>query len=184
MGCRATMAEMPPSLRPIRAGLAPLLLTVLLVALAGGCSSDAEDGSDTDGTVVTATAPEESGSGSATDATDGRGSRPAQPPAACAPYVAMVEAIKAAATTSDDPDEVAAEIGPVLKEFAAVVPTLQRPRAISADTWRGVVALADEIGKLPDPPTDAEIEAVEGRLSDAEKDAVKEAFGWFQTSCT
>lgn len=187
------MAEMRPPLRPIRAGLVPLLVTVLLGTLVGGCTSDADDGSDAsdaDATAVTATAPEEPESESATDGTDGtdgtdaRKSRPAQPPAACAPYVAMVEAITAAASTSDDPDEVAAEIGPVLKEFAEVVPTLKRPGGISAETWRGVVALAAEIGKLPDPPTDAQVEAVEGRLSDAEKAAVKEAFGWFQATCT
>jgi hypothetical protein len=172
------MAVMRPPLRLLRAGLAPLLLTALLTAFVGGCSSDADGAEDGDDTV-TATVPEESDTPS-----DPTTAPPAAVAEVCAPYVAMVDAIEAAAGTSSDPDEVAAEIGPVLKEFAAVVPSLQRPRGIPPETWRGVVALATEIGKLPEAPTDAELEAVEGRLSDAEQEAVEDAFSWFQTNCT
>ncbi len=184
------MATMRPPLHPFRAGPAPVVLMVLLAVLTGGCSSDSD--ADADEPTVTATAADSetpaetetappSPTSGQPETTTGRSETVA---AACAPYVAMVDAIKAAAGTTDDPDEVAAEIGPVLKEFASVVPTLDRPRGIAPGTWRGVVALATEIGKLPDPPTDAEIEAVEGRLSDAEQEAVEDAFSWFQTNCT
>ena len=102
----------------------------------------------------------------------------------CGPYIVMVRAIKNASFSGADPDEIAAEIAPVVKEFAARVPDLERPPGMSAATWRGVEALAERILELPDQPTYAEIEAVEGKLSDEEREAVDTAAVWLRTNCS
>lgn len=185
------MAVMRLPLRPILAGLVPVLMMALLATLVGGCSSDAEP--DADGPTVTVTGDE----GTTSTSTDTTGSppdpateAPSTPPdrldpveAVCAPYAAMVSAIKEAASSSTDADEVAAEIGPVLKEFAAQVPGLEPPPTLPDETWQGVVALATHIADLPAEPTDAEIEAVEGKLTEEERQALDDAFIWFQTNC-
>lgn len=185
------------TLRPILAGLAPVLLTAFLAGSVTGCSSDDEPNAE--GPTVTATGRE-----STDDATDPTTGTPSDSPsettttgatsatpdrqdliaAACTPYTTMVTAIKDAASTSTDPDATAAQIGPVLKEFAAQVPALEPPPGLPAETWQGVVALAEQITKLPARPTDAEIEAVQDQLSEQEQGAIEDAFSWFQTNCT
>jgi hypothetical protein len=152
-----------------------------LAAFVSGCSSDDEP--DADGPTVTATGEEESSGTPTTEASSTSADPPDAVAAVCAPYSAMVEAIQEAAGKSKDADAIAAEIGPVLKEFAAQVPDLEPPPGLPATTWQGVVALAAQIAQLPDQPTDAEIEAVEGQLSQEERAAVQDAFGWFQTNC-
>lgn len=192
--------SLAPSLRPIRSGLVPVLLMAFLVPLVGGCSSDADPAD----AAVTATAPADTPSDTPADTpadtpsdsansdetrTDTANGGPTGTPtdravaAVCAPYLAMVSAVKDAASRSEDADEVAAEIGPVLKEFAAEVPALDRPDGLPEETWRGVVALAEQIARLPERPTDAEIEAVEGQLSPEEQAALADASSWFQTNC-
>ncbi len=176
---------MRPLLRPILAGLAPVLLMALLAAFVSGCSSDSDP--DADGPTVTATGEEETASTSTDTPTTGAPSTPPDRPeavdAVCTPYTAMVSAINEAASRSTDPDEVAAEIGPVLKEYAAQVADLEPPPGLPDETWLGVVALATQLANLPDQPTDAEIEAVEGQLSEEEREALNDAFVWFQTNC-
>lgn len=178
------------ALRSPLATLAPLLLVVLVAASTGACSSstDVEDS----GPTVTATGPEESTSattGKATGAaTDEPTSTATELPdavaAVCAPYIVMVRAIKNAAFSGADPDETAAQIAPVIKEFAARVPDLERPQGISAETWRGVRALADRILELPDEPSYSEIEAVEDELSVQEREAFDDAAAWLRTNCS
>ena len=104
--------------------------------------------------------------------------------AVCGPYIVMVRAIKNASFSGADPDAIAAEIAPVMKRFAARVPDLERPPGISAATWHGVEALAEHILELPDEPTYAEIEAVEGELSDQEREAFDTAAVWLRTNCS
>ena len=90
-----------------------MLLMAFVAAFVSGCSSDEPDA---DGPTVTATAHEDS-RGTPTDApietpTDqASSSAPGQPDpvaAVCAPYTAMVTAIKEAASSSTDPDDIAA----------------------------------------------------------------------------
>jgi|GEM_PF-6548503 len=188
-------------LRAHVATLVPVLLLVPTAALATGCSGDSDAGDD--GPSVVATGPDQQPSGASTDETsdsadgpsdaptDDPTSPPTSPPsdlpaavaAVCTPYSEMVSAIDDAAGSSAGPDAIAAEIGPVMKEFAAQVPDLRRPPAMSATAWRGVGALAELVLELPDEPTYAEIEAVEGKLTAGQRDAVKSAFDWFQSSC-
>ena len=71
-----------------------------------------------------------------------------------------------------------------MKEFAAQVPELRAPaRAARGDLAGRRGARRAASLELPDQPTDAEIEAVEGQLSAEERAAVQAAFGWFQTNC-
>ena len=195
------MKAMRLLLRSHLAALVPVLLLVPVAALATGCSGDSD--ADDDGPSVVATGPDEQATDSPTDGasdsmdgateatTDAPTGDPTSPPpdlpdavaAVCTPYSEMVSAIDDAAASSADPDAVAAEIGPVMKEFAAQVPDLQRPPALSATAWRGVGALAERVLELPDEPTYAEIEAVEGKLTEEQRDAVESAFDWFQSSC-
>jgi hypothetical protein len=179
---------MHPALRAI---LVPLLLLVPSGALLDGCSGDAD--MDGNGPTVTATAPDESSDTStaadplqsedATDEPTTTSDLPDAVAAVCTPYAEMVTAIKDAASGSTDADAVAAEIAPVMKRFAAQVPDLERPSGIAPSTWQAVQALAAHILALPDRPTKAEIEAVEGQLSARERDGVEEAFTWLQTNC-
>ncbi len=177
-------------MRPaLRSMIVPLLLLVPTAALSHGCSADAD--MDDSGPPVTATASDQQTSEEADEVTEGPTDDPTSAPAelpeavaaVCTPYAEMVSAVKAAAVSSSDPDAVAAKLGPVMKKFAAEVPDLQRPPGIPSSTWRGVQALAARILELPDRPTNAEIEAVEGKLSADERDAVAAAFTWFQTNC-
>lgn len=183
-------------LRSRSASLAPLLL-VLVTVLASGCSSrgDTEDS----GPTVTATAPESSAESStevekgspSTETSAAASLEPSDPPsevpasvaAVCAPYSAMVDAVQEAALSHTDPDEIAAAIAPVMKEFAAQVPDLERPPGVSAEVWRGIEALAERILALPDRPTDAEIEAVEDQLTVEQRNAVAAAADWFRATC-
>jgi hypothetical protein len=186
------MRGMRPALRSPFLSLTALLLLVPLVVLVGGCSSDADP--DGDGPAVTATGPHESTDPTAgaddtespdqpTDGTTTADELPDAVAAVCAPYSLMVSAIQEAATSSTDPDAIAAEIAPVMKEFAAQVPDLERPPGMSAATWRGIEALAAEIVALPDAPTRADIEAVEDRLSPQERAGVEDAQEWFRENC-
>jgi hypothetical protein len=95
----------------------------------------------------------------------------------------MVAAIEKAARQSSDPEEIAAAIAPVMKRFAAQVPDLPRPPGLSAATWAGVVALADQIRTLPAHPTSADIDAVERQLTADQRAAVEAAADWFRSSC-
>jgi len=181
---------------PLRSPLVaavPLLLMISVVLSTAGCSAGADD-SETSGPTVTATGSEEPTSGSTDEPSDEPTDEPSEPtstttelPAAvaevCTPYAAMVGAIQDAASTSTDRDEIAAAIGPVMKEFAARVPDLERPPGLSAQTWHGVQALAARILELPDEPTYAEIEGVEDQLSSQEREAVEAARDWFLSNC-
>ena len=104
--------------------------------------------------------------------------------AVCGPYIEMSRAIKNASFSGADRDAIAAAITPLMKRFAARVPDLERPPGISAATWHGVEALAEHILELPDEPTYAEIEAVEGELSDQEREAFDTAAVWLRTNCS
>lgn len=186
------------ALRSRFAILVPLLLLMPVTALMGGCSSDADV--DGDGPTVTATGPDETtdaptdqatvaaSDGPSVAATDKSSGSPSDLPdavaAVCGPYIVMVRAIKNASFGDADPAAIAAEIAPVVKEFAARVPDLERPPGISAATWHGVEALAKHILELPDEPTYAEIEAVEGELSDQEREAFDTAAVWLRTNCS
>jgi len=185
---------------PLRSPLVaavPLLLLTSVVLSTAGCSAGADD-SETSGPTVTATGSEEPTTGSTDEPSDEPGDEPTDEPseptstaseltaavaAVCTPYAAMVGAIQDAASTSTDRDEVAAAIGPVMKEFAARVPDLERPPGISPATWHGVQALAARILELPDEPTYAEIEGVEDQLSSQEREAVEAARDWFLSNC-
>lgn len=177
------------ALRSHLATLVPLLLLIPVTALAG-CSSDAHV--DGDGPTVTATGPDET-TDAPTDeppvaATDKPSGTPSDLPdavaAVCGPYIEMSRAIKNASFSGADRDAIAAAITPLMKRFAARVPDLERPPGISAATWHGVEALAEHILELPDEPTYAEIEAVEGELSDQERDAFDTAAVWLRTNCS
>jgi hypothetical protein len=188
------MTVMRLALRSPLATLVPLLLLVPVAAITGGCSSGAEveDG----GPTVTATGPQDDATDEPSDepsdqvqesAPTESTSTPTQVPesvtAVCGPYVEMARAIKSAGFGGADPDELAAAIAPVMKEFAAQVPTLERPPGVSAATWRGVEALAERILALPDHPTYADVEAVEDELSEQEWDAVRAARDWLSDNC-
>lgn len=189
------MAVMRFALRSPLAGLVPWLLLVPVSASTGGCSSDGE--ADGNGPTVTATGPTSARTEAPTDdatppptdePTDESSITPPEAPdavaAACTPYAAMVDAIDDVETGSADYDAIAAEIGPVMKEFARQLPDLERPPGMSAATWRGVLALAERILALPDQPTNAEIEAVEDELTEQEREAVQVAADWFKRNCS
>lgn len=178
-------------MRPI---LAPLLLTVLVTGLvsgfASGCSGADDPGES--GPTVTATAsdaPDEE-PGEPTTADDeeptepsGTSDLPEAAAAVCALYSAMVDAVQDVALSYTDPDDIAASIAPVLKEFAAQVQRLERPPGVSVEIWNGVAALADRILALPERPTDAEVEAVERQLTPEQRSAVASAYNWLKTTC-
>ncbi|RHW25781.1 hypothetical protein D0Z08_17180 [Nocardioides immobilis] len=180
-------------LRSHLATLVPLLLLLPTAVLTGGCSGDSD--ADDDGPSVVATGPDEQPTDEGTDGTSDPTDEPTDEPtsappdlpdavaAVCTPYAEMVSAIKEAADSTTDRDAVAATIGPVMKEFAAQVPDLRRPPGLSERAWRGVGALAELVLELPDEPTYAEIEAVEGKLSPDQREAVGSAFDWFQSNC-
>ncbi len=185
------MTVMRSAPRAPLAAVVPLLLLVAVAGSAGGCSGGADvEGS---GPTVTATGPgrssesptkasvdEPPGSPSQTSGPSGRSDALA---AVCAPYVVMVRAIKNAAFSGGDPDQVAAALAPVMKEFAARLPDVEQPPGMPAAVWRGIEALASQILALPDRPTYAEIEAVESELSEREHDDVDAAAVWFRTTC-
>lgn len=131
------MAVMRFPVRSPLATLVPLLLLVLVAASTGACSSgtDAEDS----GPTVTATGSDRSTDSSADDKASDRPSDqptsagtglPDAVTALCTPYAAMVEAVEDAAADSTDREAIAAEIGPVMKEFAAQLPSLERPHGL------------------------------------------------------
>jgi hypothetical protein len=188
------MAVMRIALRSPLATLVPLLLLVPVAGLTGACSSgtDVQDS----GPTVTATGPDGSRSAPTDRPTDAAPDEPTTPTgepttseradavaAVCTPYAVMVRAVRSASFAGADPDDVAAELGPVMKRFAARVPSLERPPGLSAAAWRGVEALAERILALPAQPTDVEIESVEGELSEQHQDAVKTAADWLRTNC-
>lgn len=183
------MAVMRFPVRTPFATLVPLLLLVPVAASTGACSSgtDAEDS----GPTVTATGPDRSTDSSTDDGPSDRSDQPTSAETAlpdavtalCTPYAAMVEAVEDAAAGTRDREAIAAEIGPVMKEFAAQLPSLERPPGLSQATWQGVQALARRILELPDRPSNAEIEAVEGDLTEQERDALKTAADWLRTNC-
>ncbi|MDZ5619557.1 hypothetical protein SFC88_01890 [Nocardioides sp. HM23] len=180
---------MRSALRSPLATLVQLLLLVPVTAVTGACSSgtDVEDG----GPTVTATGPDESTSAPTDEPTDAETDEPTSTPsdlpaavaAVCAPYAIMVRAIKNTGFSGADPDDVAAELAPVMKEFAARVPDLERPRGMPPGAWRGIEALAVRILALPNRPTYAEIEAVERDFSEQERDDVDAAADWLRTNC-
>lgn len=186
-------------MRPV---LAPLLLMVLVTGLVSGlvsgCSADDDPGDS--GPTVTATgsggsdesdeSPAESSAGSSPGADDEEPADPTRtsdlPDAAaavCTLYSAMVSAVQDVALSYTDPDDIAAAIAPVLKEFAAQVQRLERPPGVSVEIWQGVAALAERILALPARPTDAEVEAVERQLTPEQRDAVASAYGWLKSAC-
>lgn len=183
------MAVMRFALRSPLATLVPLLLLVPMPAIAGGCSSgtDVEDS----GPTVTATGPKETKTESSSDEVEKSPTESTSPPtdvpdsvaAVCGPYIEMARAIKSAGFSGADPDEIAAALAPVMKKFAAQVPTLERPPGVSTATWSGVEALAQRILALPDRPTYADLEAVEGELTHQEWDAVRAARDWLRQHC-
>lgn len=179
-------------MRPhLRLPLVPLLLVAVVAGLASGCSSDADGGSD-DGPTVVATGPHPSSNGPSDDTsaplTDAPSStsagREAAVEAVCTPYSIMVDAIADAAQHGSDREQIAAAIAPVLKRFAAQVPDLDRPPGVTAQTWAGVLALAERIDALPAHPTSAEIGAVEQGLTAQERQAFKDAAAWLGTHCS
>lgn len=184
------MAVMHLALRSPLATLVPLLLLVPVAGVTSACSSgtDVEDS----GPTVTATGSDGSTSAPPDEATGAVTDEPTSSPtevpdaaaAVCAPYIVMVRAIKNAGFSGADPDETAARIAPVIKDFAARVPDLERPQGIPAQTWRGVRALAERILELPDEPSYSEIEAVEDELSVQEREAFDDAAAWLRTSCS
>lgn len=183
------MAGMYPVRSPFLSLAALLVLPVL--ALVGGCSSS--DDQDPAGPTVTATGPEQTSSaptattGASTDTSTGTSADPSTEAdaveAVCAPYDALVAAVQQAAASSTDPEAIAAEIAPVLKEFAAQVPDLEPPPGVSADTWAGIEALAARIVALPDAPSRAEIQAVMAQLTDQERSAFDDASAWLKENC-
>lgn len=192
------MAMMRPRLSPAPRALASHVSVLLLVvvALAGGCSAGGADepgGSDRAGeSTITATADEVSGgpTGATDGTTDARseGVSPSSDAAAtvpefCASYTTLVAAIREAASAAGDRADVVADLAAVLKEFAGRVPDTVPPAGLPTESWLAVVALAEEITRLPDRPTKAELDAVEDRLSGQERAAVEDAFHWFQEEC-
>lgn len=186
------MNVMRHAVRSSFAALVPVLLLIPAAAV-GGCSADGEQvvGS---GPTVTATGPEAAPSSAPSSAPspaqsseDVDTSSPSGPrdrlAAVCGPYVVMVRAIKNAGFSGADPDQVAAGLAPVMKEFAASLPKLRRPPGMPVAVWRGIEALAAQILALPDRPTYAQIEAVEGELDEQEHDDVDAAAAWFRTTC-
>lgn len=184
------MTLMPFALRWPSLGLTAVLLLVPAFVTVG-CGAD--DDPEQHGPTVTATGPETATtdpsadqSTSPDDAPDGT-TAPTELPdsvaALCAPYSVMVTAVKDATSGSADPDEIAAEIGPVMKDFAAQVPDLERPPSMPPATWRGVQALAAEIVDLPDEPTLADIEAIEEQLTPADRAALQDAADWLRSTC-
>lgn len=187
------MKVMPLLFRSPLATLVPLLLLVPAAAILSGCSGDTR--ADDDGPSVVATGPDQESD--STEPTDDPSTEPTDPSteptstprlparvaAVCTPYSAMAAAVKEAASSSSSPDAVAAEIGPVMKEFAAQLPALQRPPGMSAVTWRGVLALGEHILELPDHPTNEQIEAVEDQLTEQQREAVDDAVDWLRANC-
>ncbi|KAA1427909.1 hypothetical protein [Nocardioides antri] len=175
-------------LRSPAPGVTPVVLLVVLAGLAGlvgACSTDGDDAGDdagaTAGAEVAATDPTDEAD--PTDPSDDASTMSDSVAAVCVPFSRMVTAIKGAATEHSDPDQVAAAIAPVMKEFAALVPDLERPQGMSASTWRGIRALADRILELPERPTNAEVAAVERQLTPEQRAAIGVAADWFKTRC-
>lgn len=169
------MAGMPPVVRPPFLSLAALLLLVPVLAFAGGCSGTDGDAGPS-GPTVTATGPDETSDTAVVD-------EPDPLTQVCAAYAAMVTAVRHAAASSSDPEEIAAEIAPVIKEFAAQVPALERPSGLPAATWSGIEALAARVVALPDAPSRAEIEAVVDDLTAEERSAFDDAAAWLKEHC-
>ncbi|WP_183100353.1 hypothetical protein [Nocardioides pelophilus] len=184
-------------MRPV---LAPLLLMVLVTGLVSGlvsgCSADDDPGDS--GPTVTATGSDDSDESTAepssaepstgpddgeTQEPTGTADLPDAAAAVCTLYSAMVSAVQDVALSYTDPDDIAAAIAPVLKEFAAQVQALERPPGVSVEIWNGVAALAERILALPDRPTDAEVEAVERQLTPQQRDAVASAYSWLKSTC-
>lgn len=157
---------------------AVLVLLVLLGGLVGGCAagSDAGDGAPSESTTTASEEP-------AASPTEEASTLAPAVAAVCTPFSTMVTAIKDAAMRHADPDKVASAIAPVMKEFAALVPDLERPPGMPLSTWRGIGALAERILALPDRPSYRQIEAVERQLTAEQRGAVEAAVDWFKTRC-
>ena len=100
----------------------------------------------------------------------------------CAPYVEMRRTLEGIDYTLDD-DEIARQMVPVMKEWAAQVPDLERPPGLSDDVWAGLTLLARRIAALPDEPTSQQLDAVEKDLSRADQQLIVAASKWFQDNC-
>jgi hypothetical protein len=195
-----------------RASVALFLLPLLLLLGLTGCGADDGDGGDAASDEASAStseaSPSEGGSDDvdpdgpddgddgddgdesdeSADPDDGDdapgGSRSIAPEDApvCEPYLEMVTSL-GQLDFSAKPDAVAAEMGPIMKEWAATVADAEQPPSMDDRAWDGLQTLTDRISDLPDEPTQADIEGVEDDLSDADEDNVDAAGQWFESTC-
>lgn len=183
--------------RPSAALLLPLLL--LVAVLATGCGSGGDDdpasaGSSSD--TPTGAADEQPAEHSADADADDRGddgdvvddpdaaaaALPTERRAVCAPYLEMVAALEDLDYAAGA-EALAAEMAPLMKEWAAAVATQDRPPGMSEQMWEGVRSLAARVVALPDAPSLADLERVERDLTDAEREALEAGSRWLRRSC-
>ncbi|HWJ81750.1 MAG TPA: hypothetical protein VNS55_05890 [Nocardioides sp.] len=110
---------------------------------------------------------------------------PGAPPSVgefCAPYVAMRRTIEAIDYGADDA-QVAAQLAPVMREWAAQVPDLAHPPGIDQAVWDGLQLLARRILALPEEPTLDDIEGVEDDLDGRDRRLIVAASSWFADNC-
>ncbi len=164
---------------------AVLLACLVATGCGGGDEPAAGDGSGSPSPSATTS----EGSSDATGAAEGSSGPAAADPEApasveefCAPYLTMVAGIEGLDRDSD-PDALAAQIGTVLRTWAEQVPDLERPPGISDDVWDGLGVLADRIVALPDPPSMADIDAVESDLPPDQQRSIVAAQRWFRKNC-
>lgn len=156
-----------------RVASAVAVLALGVAGLAGCGGSDDERSADATPTAPLEVAPSEAASD--TEAPENVGDF-------CAPFIEMVSALDQVDYNGSDAEQVAA-MTPIMQEWAAQIADLAHPEGLPGASWKAVNQLADRLLDLPEAPTPAEFDAVEGEMSDAQKAALDDAYTWFDSSC-
>lgn len=161
--------------RRVRCCAVLLVVGVALTACGGGEAEPEDPGSSTAGGESTEVHVDPSEAASTAEV-------PVSVGELCAPYIEMVETLERIDYTQGE-DEIALAIAPVMREWAAQIPDLERPPGLADRVWEGLLILGKRIERLPEEPTYAQLEAVANRLTDEQQKLVSAASEWFRTRC-